>query len=764
MSDWNNLGVAGVSGSGFIRDPSGLLMSIIRTLSASDGDHQRNVERGRLKEAFEETDEKLDTLISQNYEEVAMTIKRFSKISERIADSRVRMKRVRENLQQCKSLLYCRQDELRKLWVEGVEHNRVLSLLDQIEKVKKVPYQVDSYLRRKHYLHATVLINKTLYTLNNQLSNVEAFNDIRNEIMSKKIHLHEGFIDEINQLIYFKSFIASKHTKSKLNLIQLSSFDLSMQDSNQDIGTYDKIVTELEDIESKPDENNPKQLINILVESLNRLGRVPEMIDQLKFKMDRHINMIVSHSTVEVTDQFFNTDGSSKIDNIDGSKRLLELLNKLFNKFKIIADAHSHILAQVNALICTGRMQPIGNIYEMDNVWSKIQSVLQVLLNEYLDAENVQATQEHATLNETKYFSSHFTRVKNQQQTNSVKLFKFDRSSHAISMNNFLREQRTQQRSNFIEGNGTSTSSSLIEHAMNIRVCQPNAKNITLIFSPLKSFILEIETLLSYNKGRRCSLHEYITDYIQDIFIRHIQYSLKKDFDNAMKVTDPLKIMAEPAVLLKLKTDKNLVHGATVADECLWYLYDLTCSLDSYHDHFLTMACSLTQEYKEICVQSFRGIVQPEPEVQMLSSDWLNQINLKEEFQKLDSWKSVNGLTKEKTEKSLESGFTKEALFFIQKLETSDVKHYKLLSDIENLQRVASLHESVEWMSSRVTKFAKKVNKQVCADTKALLTKLSSDFLSLSENCLLTLHIEVRLNCCQKIKQLFKVCISYLLN
>ena len=758
MSGWNALGVAGVSGSGFIRDPSGLLMSIIRTLSASDGDHQRNVERGRLKEAFEETDEKLETLISQNYEEVAMTIKRFSKISERIADSRIRMKRVRENLQQCKSLLYCRQDELRKLWVEGVEHNRVLSLLDQIERVKTVPYQIDSYLKRKHYLHATVLINKTLYTLNNQLCNVEAFNDIRNEIMSKKIHLHEEFIEEINQLIYFKSFIASKHTKSNLKLIQLSSFDLSMQDSNKDIGSYDKIVTELEDCESKPDENNPKHLINILVESLNRLGRVPDMIENLKFKMDRHINMIVSHSTVEVTDQFFNTNGTAKIDNVEGSKRLLELLSKLFSKFKIIADAHSHILSQVNALISTGRMQPTRNIYEIDNVWSKIQSVLQVLLNDYLDAENVQATQEQATLNENKYFSSHFTRVRNQQQTNTVKLFKFDRSSHAISMNNFLREQRAQQRSNNIEGNEATTSNSMIEHSMNIRVCQPNAKNITLIFSPLKKFILEIEQFLCYSIGRRCSLHEYITDYIQDSFIRHIQYSLKKDFDNAMKVTDPLKIMAEPAVLNKLKANKNLVHGVTVADECLWYLYKLTCSLDSYHDHFLTMACSLTQEYKEICVQSFRGIVQPEPEVQILSSDWLNQVNLKEELQRLESWKSVKCLSSEREEKSIEHSFKKESLFFILKLECSDQKQHKLLNDIENLQRISSLHESVEWMSNRVILFAKKVSKLACDDTKALLTKLSDDYLALSENCLLTLYIEVRLNCCQKIKQLFKVC------
>lgn len=41
------------------------------------------------------------------------------------------MSEVREKLTQCKQLLHCRQDELRELWLDGVEHKTSMKLLEQ---------------------------------------------------------------------------------------------------------------------------------------------------------------------------------------------------------------------------------------------------------------------------------------------------------------------------------------------------------------------------------------------------------------------------------------------------------------------------------------------------------------------------------------------------------------------------------------------------------------------------------------------------------
>ena len=61
-------------------------------------------------------------------------------------------------------LLHCKRDELRKLWIEGIEHKHVLQLLDEIESIKQVPQRLEAYMASKHYLHATDMLVSKLIT------------------------------------------------------------------------------------------------------------------------------------------------------------------------------------------------------------------------------------------------------------------------------------------------------------------------------------------------------------------------------------------------------------------------------------------------------------------------------------------------------------------------------------------------------------------------------------------------------------------------
>lgn len=65
---------------------------------------------------------------------------------------------VKENLLSCKMLLHCKRDELRKLWIEGIEHKHVLNLLDEIENIKQVPQKLEQCMASKHYLNATDML------------------------------------------------------------------------------------------------------------------------------------------------------------------------------------------------------------------------------------------------------------------------------------------------------------------------------------------------------------------------------------------------------------------------------------------------------------------------------------------------------------------------------------------------------------------------------------------------------------------------------
>ena len=727
--------MAGVGRAGFIRDPSGLLMSIIRTLASSDDLRKKEHEKERLEDAFAETDAQLDDLVASNYEEVAVSIKQFGKIGDRISESCQRIKKVKESLQQCKSLLYCRQDELRKLWIEGVEHKKVLFLLDQIERVKEAPQKIEEHLNKKYYLHATELLLQTLAALENELVKVEALHDTRNELVSKKMVIHERFINELHQQIYVYS-ISRKKTDQEVKPTSWKKIDVRSEDDEKIIGNFDRTVYELEDLDVDPDKDSFK-LMTVLVESLSRLKKIPEAVEAIKTRTDRFINHIVTHATIEVTDVAFESENKSA----DNPKRLLELLNSLFRKFHDVASAHQHVLSVLRRT----KQAASADLYTMEDIWEKIQSVVQILLTDYLDADNVSAEAQQMSaigFAEGGSLSSYFSRKK-ANRPRVAKLFRFDGSSHAISMNNYLREQRAQRRTHSIDG-----EASLLDHALSTqKVCKPNPRNITVLFGPLKKFIKEIEQSLGYTEGRKCSLNLYITDYVQDVFIRQIQYELKKDFDAAMKVTDPLKVLADPNVQKSLGNYRSLLQSTVVADQCMWFLYDLFCSLDSYHEHFLTMACSILQEYKEMSIQSYRGVVQPNSEDQrIVSASWVRENEVNEYLQKLDNWKASYGAATVKGS-MLDDTFTQEAQFFIDKLNGQVVEKKSLIDDATDLKALASLHESLEWMTTRLKDFIKRVDHMASQDIKQMLESLAKDYRRMSEICLLCIHIEVRINC-----------------
>lgn len=56
----------------------------------------------------------------------------FGTLSTHVSESRENIRRVKENLQACKVLLHCRRDELKKLWVEGLEYKYMLQLLEEM--------------------------------------------------------------------------------------------------------------------------------------------------------------------------------------------------------------------------------------------------------------------------------------------------------------------------------------------------------------------------------------------------------------------------------------------------------------------------------------------------------------------------------------------------------------------------------------------------------------------------------------------------------
>lgn len=59
-------------------------------------------------------------------------MQRFGSISQIVTTNREKIRKVKENLQDCKRKLRCRKNELKSLWIEGLEYKYMLQLLDEM--------------------------------------------------------------------------------------------------------------------------------------------------------------------------------------------------------------------------------------------------------------------------------------------------------------------------------------------------------------------------------------------------------------------------------------------------------------------------------------------------------------------------------------------------------------------------------------------------------------------------------------------------------
>ncbi|XP_047550066.1 exocyst complex component 4 isoform X3 [Lutra lutra] len=707
------------------KDPSGLLISVIRTLSTSDDVEDRENEKGRLEEAYEKCDRDLDELIVQHYTELTTAIRTYQSITERITNSRNKIKQVKENLLSCKMLLHCKRDELRKLWIEGIEHKHVLNLLDEIENIKQVPQKLEQCMASKHYLSATDMLVSAVESLEGPLLQVEGLSDLRLELHSKKMNLHLVLIDELHRHLYIRStsrVVQRNKEKGRVSslikdaspvpLIDVTNLPTPRKflDTSQFSTPGSSSAREMnlqdikEDLESDPEENSTL-FMGILIKGLAKLKKIPETVKAIKERLEQELQQIVKRSTTQVADSGYQRGENLTVEN--QPRLLLELLELLFDKFNAVATAHSVVLGYLqDTVVAPLTQQDDVKLYDMADVWVKIQDVLQMLLTEYLDMKNTRTASEPSAqlsyASTGRDFAAFFAKKKPQRPKNS--LFKFESSSHAISMSAYLREQRRElySRSGELQG---GPDDNLIEGGGTKFVCKPGARNITVIFHPLLRFIQEIEHALGLGPAKQCPLRDFLTVYIKNIFLNQVLAEINKEIEGVTKTSDPLKILANADTMKVMGVQRPLLQSTIIVEKTVQDLMNLMHDLSAYSDQFLNMVCVKLQEYKDTCAAACRGIVQSEEKL-VISASWAKDDDISRLLKSLPNWVNMAQPKqlrpkREEEEDFIRAAFGKESEVLIGNLGDKLIPPQDILRDVSDLKALANMHESLEWLAGR---------------------------------------------------------------
>jgi len=759
-------------------------MSVIRTLHETDTGQEREDEKRKLELEYKQSDARLDKLVVERQGDLASVMTTYSTVSARLNTARNKLSNVKDSLLACKELLHYKRDELKKLWLDGVEQKHVLDLLNQIEEIRQLPERINAQLARKDFLAATEGLTRSLSQLNGSLSEVDALGEVKGELEARTTQLYSSLLEDIAHQLYIQSTWdvlqlqragstrenpfqragSGRNSSDKINYTPGSNKkkdgggrDGSGKGSGRTPGEHLKarrLLLEqgsnsgsllspaeedswnliLEDPSQADPAQGPAHSILIDMECLAMLNKLPEALESLTTDLQSQLFQILTRTT----HQLHETGKYPQ-----GDKRLLtQLFTAVVAQLNRVVDAYR--LAAKAGQRATTRHKCDPARLDLAEVWSKVQAVIQVLLTDYLDFKssstlgsvNVQQQNNSNTFSEpTADINSYFVRRKTQRPKRST-LFRFDSSSTALSMNDFVRE-------NTDEGGAEEK----------VLVCDANPHNITLIFSQLMQLIQQIEKALKCQPGSHCTLYAFLMDYIKDVFLGQIHVDISNSLNSASQSLDAWKSVTDSEILRSLKVNRPLLQSTVNVWKSIEELGEMMTTLPLYSTHFLTIMCNVLMQYKEICGAAYRGLVQPDTEdKRIISAQWAKDEDISRFLKSLPNWLTVSEETsdnrQEETAEEVEVRNRKETEILVQNLGSSNIPQHEILSDSNQLRSLAQLHESLDWFARCVLNFSKGLeNQQLPESTLQTLVSLAQEFVELGDICLLVLHLEVRVHC-----------------
>ncbi|XP_033164634.1 exocyst complex component 4 isoform X3 [Drosophila mauritiana] len=782
----------------------GFLVNVIKSLGFSETTEERQKEKQKIEAEFKRSDLRLNELVSRHDQQLTQVLPLFSQVSSEVTASRERIHAVKENLGVCKRLLQCRRDELRKMWTDAVQHKYVLEMLEQIQELRKVPQRVVGYTAKRQYLHASKALTDALATLNGPLQAVEGLSDLRTDLQTRRQQLYQRLHEELVTQVYTNSANEALSSFQRTNSSRLnSSFTRGIgarrsTDRIEANARVRKALAEMaqsfdldkaeviEDADLIYPELSMSYFVAIIVESFGMLHKVPDSLETLRVQIQTELLNVVRHTTHQLSVSGATAD----------TNPLLTLLEVIFKQFKAIAKTHSLLLK--NYLSVGQKYSVVGpQPYDLTDFWAQAQSVLQLLLTDYLDIQNAAADESAQTgfSEPTSNINSYFLRRKVPSTKRSM--FKFDKSSHVGTSSNSdtFKEHRRNASDASVDdnlvgqlgGSGKGSTSGLFPHEKKQRekilICTPDQSIITKVYLPLMGYIKEIENFMKCKPGQPCSLHDFLDNYIKDTFLsKGHNRNLQLTIESLSKNQDAWRTIISPEEIKALNLSRPLLQSTVMVERRLMETKNLIQDLPCYSEDLLKMVCALLKAYREICQAAYRGIVQPDSEDKRIYSvAWLKDEDISRFLKTLPNWTDLKTSSqKSRHNRKLHRGSfepseeesplqvqqrnIREAEMLTSNLGEGGITQQEILVEISVLKELAILQESMEWFSCRVSEFANDLRRPLVNGLNAVpaecgadiavkdgtikvMTNLALEFDELANTCLLVLHLEVRVQC-----------------
>ncbi|XP_068331087.1 exocyst complex component SEC8-like [Pyrus communis] len=209
------------------------LPHVVRILTSKD----REGEVQFLKEQSDVVEEVVDEVVHNYHSGFNKAIQNYSQILRLFSESTQSVGVLKVDLAEAKKCLSARSKQLHQLWYRSVTLRHIISLLDQIEGISKVPARIEKLIAEKQYYAAVQFHVQSMLMLEREgLQTVGALQDVRSELTKLRGVLFYKVLEDLHAHLYNKG--------------EYSSAALSLQEMDDEVPTTTATVFSLSNSQS----------------------------------------------------------------------------------------------------------------------------------------------------------------------------------------------------------------------------------------------------------------------------------------------------------------------------------------------------------------------------------------------------------------------------------------------------------------------------------------------------------------------------------
>ncbi|KAF2718683.1 hypothetical protein K431DRAFT_287416 [Polychaeton citri CBS 116435] len=355
----------------------------------------------------------LKVIVNEHHQGFNSSIGTFHKIQAAIHASQQRVRTLRAGLVQARGALGTGaggRPELKALATNSQQYDGWLGVIATIEQIQLVPERLEAQISEKRFLSAVDTLLEALKLITKpEMEEIGALSDLRVYLSNQEHSLTDILVEELHSHLYLKSPYCEErwksHTRRDAALLTAGNglyMDSSERSMFTFLETFDGTASMQEDSSRNP-EADTFYYIQLLVESLNKMGKLEVAVGAIEHRLPVELFRVVerSHSEVEQRHPSVIRSGNAniRVDHFglntspEGDKKatLEDLLNTLYAKFEAIAEGH-RVLHDVTAAITKRE-----NIIDQDGatqlnrsfreLWKLLQSEIRSLLHDHLASD-----------------------------------------------------------------------------------------------------------------------------------------------------------------------------------------------------------------------------------------------------------------------------------------------------------------------------------------------------------------------------------------